>query len=439
MWGASQSKEIDPMSNSPGRSAEPAAAVFVAVVLAAAGLHCDHGLPEKQDRPAPASRALPPALEMTDAQAGILSRLMPEPRIINTHEHLMDRPPALARLEETNRRVGIVSTALVASSRFTFYLDKSGFVDHHDNNEFLCRLAREHPGRYYAFVTFDPEEDDIVGQLEAYMRRGATGVKLYTGHGAETGDGRPFHVCPLDDRKLLPLYDYCQAHRIPICLHINMRKFAAEARRVFQRYPDLPIIVPHCALWSGKLSKLDKLLTDYPALLTDLSFGWWYTVEAFRRFDASPAAYREFIIKHQDRFLFGTDVVITAAKTKSAAALTDFFLSYRCVLELEEFDFRDRKGERYRFRGLALPEEVVRKIYRGNFEKLLERTGRFRTIGQRWSDASRWVASADVEWGTPTGVVLGLIPVPVCSCRLGRDRFGVQLVWGTARTEVRGS
>jgi hypothetical protein len=32
-----------------------------------------------------------------------------------------------------------------------------------------------------------------------------------------------------------------------------------------------------------------------------------------------------------------------------------------------------------------------------------------------------------------------LIPVPVCSCRLGRDRFGVQFVVGAARTEVRGS
>ena len=395
------------MGNSPRRSADRATAVLLAVVWATACLHCDRGSPERQDRPASASQAPAPASQMTDAQARTLSRLMPEPRIINTHEHLMDHPQALAWLEETNRRVGIVSTALVASSRFTFYLDKSGFVDHHDNNEFLCRLAREHPGRYYAFVTFDPEEDDIVGKLEAYMGRGATGVKLYTGHGAKTGDGRPFHVCPLDDRKLLPLYDYCQAQRIPICLHINMGKFAAEARRVFERYPDLPIIVPHCALWSGKLSKLDKLLTDYPALLTDLSFGWWYTVPAFRRFDASPPAYREFIIKHQDRFLFGTDVVITAAKSKSAAALTDFFLSYRCVLELEEFDFRDRKGERYHFKGLALPKEVVRKIYRGNFERLLERTGRSRTIGQRQSARSPWVASVRSESATVNGVVLG--------------------------------
>ena len=41
--------------------------------------------------------------------------------------------------------------------------------------------------------------------------------------------------------------------------------------------------------------------------------------------------------------------------------------------------------------------------------------------------------------GQLTAFVRRLIPVTVCSCRLGRDRFGVQLVGGAARTEVRGS
>jgi len=252
-------------------------------------------------------------------------------------------------------------------------------VDHHRNNEFLCRLARENPGQYYAFVTFDPDEDDIVRKLEEYLAKGAMGVKLYAGHGAKTGDGRPFHVCPLDDPKLLLLYEYCERHRIPICLHINMRKFADEAFRVFERYPDLPMIVPHFALWSGKLSNLDRLLTDYPSLMTDNSFGWWYSDAGLRRYDKNRRRFREFVIRHQDRILFGTDVVITDYRGKSADALTDFWLSYRCSLELAEYDFVDRHYKEpkvYHFKGLALPEEVVRKIYRGNWERLLERIGR---------------------------------------------------------------
>ena len=161
---------------------------------------------------------IPLAPEPTEAQAEILARLMPDPQIVNTHEHLMNRPLAVTKLETANRRAGMVATALVASSRYTFTLRKgTGFVDHHKNNEFLCRLARENPGRYHAFVTFDPEEESIVGKLEEYLAQGAMGVKLYAGHGGKTGDDRPFHVCPLDDPKLLPLYEYCERHRIPIC------------------------------------------------------------------------------------------------------------------------------------------------------------------------------------------------------------------------------
>ncbi|HUU82916.1 MAG TPA: amidohydrolase family protein [Phycisphaerae bacterium] len=315
---------------------------------------------------------------LPDAQAGVLSRLMPDPRIVNTHEHLRGGANPLAKMAEADRRAGVAATALVASPRWTFTLQKgTGFEEHHENNEYLCRLARENPGRYYAFVTFDPDEEGITRKLEDYVAQGATGVKLYAGHGAVTGDGRPFHVCPLDDPKLLPLYEYCEVHRIPVCLHVNMRKFPDEARRVFERYPDLPIIVPHFGLWSGLLSKLDELLTEYPNLLTDQSFGWWYSLDGLGRYDKNPDAFRDFIIKYQDRVLFGTDVVITEFAGKSAEALTDFWLSYRASLELDRYDFTDRDGKVHHFKGLALPQDVLRKIYHENWERLLKRCGRF--------------------------------------------------------------
>ena len=352
------------------------AAIPLLAVLALTG--CPDTNPEPKDHRKQADRQQPAREKLTAAQAQVLSRLMPDPQIVNTHEHLWHVPIALAKLEETNHRTGVVSTALVASSRYTFTLRKgTGFVEHHDNNEYLCRLARQNPGEYYAFVTFDPDEEGITRKLEEYLAQGATGVKLYAGHGETTGDDRPFHVCPLDDPRLLPLYEYCQVHRVPICLHINMRKFEAEARQVFDRYRDLPFIVPHFGLWSGLLPKLDKLLTEYPALMTDNSFGWWYSVPGLRRYDRNPQAFRDFMIKHQDRILFGTDVVITDARVKSTDALTDFWLSYRCSLELEEYDFADRNGEVHHFKGLALPEAVLRKIYHENWRSLLERCGRF--------------------------------------------------------------
>ncbi|MHC4611596.1 MAG: amidohydrolase family protein, partial [Planctomycetota bacterium] len=338
----------------------------------------------------------------TEAQAKILARLLPNPQIVNAHEHLMDTRGggAKLKLEAANSRAGITSTALVASSRFTFYLGKRSFVEHHKNNEFLCRLAREDPGKYYAFVTFHPDgkqDEDMVARLEDYVARGATGVKLYLGHGGKIGDGSPFHIRPLDDPKMLPFYEYCQANRVPIIFHINMSKFGAEARRVFDRYPDLPIIIPHFALISRRPTELNQLLTDYPSLMTDLSFGWWYSVPGLDRISkkapgqarAQGTSFRDFVIKHQDRILFGTDIVITGSKAKSAEALTDFFLSYRSMLELDEYDFRDKDGKVHHFRGLSLPEKVVRKIYRGNWERFLAGLGRSQDVAASPSGEQR--------------------------------------------------
>ena len=334
----------------------------------------------------PAATLRPPDAEPTPAQKQLLSLLLPNPQIVNTHEHLMQTAGEGARLklEAANRRSGVVSTALVASSLYTFTLQKGiGFIDHHKNNEYLCRLATLHPGEYYAFVTFDPEEEGIVRKLEEYLGKGATGVKLYAGHGANVGDDEPFHVCPLDDPRLLALYDYCQAHRVPICLHINLRKFEAETRRVLDRYPKLPLIIPHFGLWSGsdRRARLDRLLTDYPNVMTDNSFGWWYSVPGLKRYDPKndkrPPSMRDFFIKHQDRILFGTDVVVTAGAGKSADALTDFWLAYRCSLELEEYEFRDKDRKLHRFKGLTLPEDVLRKVYRENWVRFLTQCGRY--------------------------------------------------------------
>jgi len=313
---------------------------------------------------------------------------MPDPRIVNAHEHLLESRRSLAKLDEVDARTGVSATALMASSRYTFTLAKgTGFIEHHRNNQYLCRLARENPGRYYAFVTFHPDgkqDADMVSQLKEYLAQGATGVKLYLGHGGKLGDGSPFHVRPLDDPVLLPFYQFCEQNHVPIVFHVNMGQFGDEARRVFTRYPDLIVILPHMGLMSRRLLALEQLLTEHPSLYTDMSFGWWYSVDGLTRISkGAPGqiqikgqSFYDFVMKHQDRLLFGTDVVITDAAVKSTNALTDFWLAYRAVLELPEYDFRDREGKVHRFTGLSLPRDVLEKIYHGNWEHLLEQTGR---------------------------------------------------------------
>ena len=74
-------------------------------------------------------------------------------------------------------------------------------------------------------------------------------------------------------------------HRVPICLHINMGKFDDEAMRVFQRFPDLPLIVPHYGLWSGRgrRQRLDNTIKDWFAAIGRFFARLWRLLQPWKR------------------------------------------------------------------------------------------------------------------------------------------------------------
>lgn len=308
--------------------------------------------------------------------AGTGPTLLPDPRIINVHEHLM-KSSLLAGYGRACEAVGIAATVFVGSSGYTLHGGRSGFDEHHINNEFLCSLARIDPQRVYAWITFDPQRDDMVPQLEKYLAQGATGVKLYLGHTGKLGNGDPFHCMELDDPRMIPLYDFCDARRVPILAHINAGRFREEFERLLDRYPDLPWIIPHYMVLGHRLERLSEVLDRYPGVMVDQSFGTLaVAVSGLKRISRRRDEYREFYIRYQDRILFGTDAVITAARYKTVDYLTRSFMVYRHMLELDEYviDIEGQKGETWQatLRGLHLPESVVRKIYRENFARFCE-------------------------------------------------------------------
>lgn len=87
----------------------------------------------------------------------------------------------------------------------------------------------------------------------------------------------------------------------------------------------------------------------------------------------------------QERILFGTDSVITRTRYKTAAYLASTFRAYRHMLELDEYaiDIVGKDGKLWEatLRGLSLPESVLRRIYRDNFDRFLERTSKTASHG----------------------------------------------------------
>ena len=291
--------------------------------------------------------------------------------IVNAHEHLESRREVPALLE-ANAAVGIATTVVVGSPRYTITLEPgTGFEGYHENNLELLEVARLWPEAFRVFPALHPLDGDNLERLTAYLADGATGIKLYYGNGGTHGKG-PFHVIPLDDPCMDPVLARCERERVPVILHVNLLRFEDQLWTLLSRFPGLRIVVPHLMLakkTAGRLQRVADLLTSFPHLTTDLSFGRPdYLADALRTISAAPALYRTFLTRWAQRVMFGSDMVVTAGKVRRGSFIRETLQAYRDLLEQPEYECRYCPGER--LRGLALPATVLEWIYARTFARL---------------------------------------------------------------------
>ena len=127
------------------------------------------------------------------------------------------------------------------------------------------------------------------------------------------------------------------------------------------------------------LGYLDGLLARFPDLWLDLSATTWVVRELGRQ----PAAARAFVVRHQDRLMFGSDQVSLDLETWRGRC-ADFFASrwwvHRTLWETRHdgpSPIRDpaAPGGSARLAGLDLPPAVLAKLYRGNITRLMASVG----------------------------------------------------------------
>jgi predicted TIM-barrel fold metal-dependent hydrolase len=137
-----------------------------------------------------------------------------------------------------------------------------------------------------------------------------------------------------------------------------------ECHRVLERHPGLKVIFAHFHFLSADLPRAGALLDRFPNIYFDLAPG----IEMFHNFSLNPQAAREFFIRYQDRIIFGSDLVENSPSSR-------FEVIYKCLETDEAFHVPTDEplfwpDHRTTLRGLQLPEEVLRKIYRENFSRL---------------------------------------------------------------------
>jgi predicted TIM-barrel fold metal-dependent hydrolase len=137
-----------------------------------------------------------------------------------------------------------------------------------------------------------------------------------------------------------------------------------EAERWFARYPRMNITFAHAYFLSNFPDRMEALFEKFPKVSIDLTPG----VEMFDGFTKQRDRWIPFFIKYQDRILFGTDNRVSHLEQKVGhdGSYFDRIAYMRRFLETD--DKFEAWG--YNLHGFALPENVIKKIYRENALRL---------------------------------------------------------------------
>ena len=223
-------------------------------------------------------------------------------------------------------------------------------------------------------------------------RRGAVGLKIFKqlGLGYKNPDGS---LIAIDDRRWDPIWAACGEHGLPVIIHsadpvaffqpIDQRnerweelhrhpdwsfygeQFPShdellEARnRVIARHPNTTFIGAHIANYPENLAKVGEWLDAYPNLVIEIS-------SRIAELGRQPYTAREFILKYQDRIMFGSDGPRVAAR----------LLPHWRFFQTRDENFAYAENPfppqgLWNIHGLGLPDEVLRKLYHQNAERLI--------------------------------------------------------------------
>ena len=271
-------------------------------------------------------------------------------------------------------------------------------------------LRTRYPGRVAFATTFSVENfqsptwgADTVRDVAAAVAEGAVGVKIWKNIGMTLRDPDGRYVMP-DDPRFTPLLRYLEQHHLVLLGHqaeplncwlppekmtvrsdreyfeehpqyymyrhpeMPSHDFILDARdRMLAAHPDLRFDAVHLASLEWDVDKGAAFLERFPRARVDVAARM---VHLEYQAASDPERVRRFLIRYQDRILYGSDDAY-GPNDQDASAVADVhqgwvedwrFLTSADPLHSQDFDAT--------FRGLHLPSVVVDKIYRRNAEKL---------------------------------------------------------------------
>lgn len=294
------------------------------------------------------------------------------PPIVNVHESVESVEDVIT-LQLTMEELGIRQTVLSAIPEAFLYFeeDKVTLGEVEESNTLVQQIsAQTAQEETFEFIcAIDPLDVTRVAQLEKCLEDGGLGLKLYNGYSYS-------HILPLDDARLNELYSALQEKGAVLMLPVNAGEFQSELENVLTLYPDLNVVCSHYCLSSKSLNRLTDLMTRFPNLYVDTSFGSTeFALAGFQTITENNEAFRAFFESFQDRILFGTDNVVTSYEDKDGDFLTDLYQDYIWILTQDTFasDLDDESSDgQTTYKGLDLPYTIQQKVFWQNWADLVE-------------------------------------------------------------------
>jgi L-fuconolactonase len=139
-----------------------------------------------------------------------------------------DRPVTIDGLVAAMDDAGVQKAAIVQASTCYGY-----------DNSYVCDAIAQYPGRFTAVGSVDMLQPDAPATIRSWMKRGVTGLRLFTG-----GSTAAFDTSALDDPGSFPSWSLCGEAGLPICVQTGPIGLAQVAG-LATRFPKTKIILDH--------------------------------------------------------------------------------------------------------------------------------------------------------------------------------------------------
>ena len=280
--------------------------------------------------------------------------------------------------------------------------------------QFSKNLKLKQPDKFSFFGTFSVANygkpgfaKQVIARIDTCIRAGASGIKIWKNIGMVLKDSLGRYVMA-DNPAFEPIFNYLETNNIPLMGHLGEPKNCwlpdekmtlDNDRRYFREHPEYHMYLhPEAPTYEAQVEARDNILRKHPNLNfigAHLGSLEWSIDELAQRLDLFPnfnvdfsarighleyqssidrEKVRQFMIRYQDRLLYGTDGSIGENITDGAAkrkSLRHEWFQQWLYLATDSMVVVKDLGD-LKVRGLQLPREAIDKIYCKNAERLLK-------------------------------------------------------------------